>query len=238
MKTYILLAEWNNLVMANYSVPKEFLLPYLPAKTELDFFEGKCYVTLAGFMFLNTKMRGFSVPFHTNFEEVNLRFYVKCNDKGFKKKGVVFIKEIVPRRGISLIANSIYRQNYVTMDMRHFHRLEGNFLEVGYEWKYKDAWNGLSAKAHKKSIPICNGSHEEFIADHYWGYRKYNDSVTYEYEVEHPRWEIFKVAEYKINCDFAGIYGREFAALKNTEPASVLLVKGSEIRVHPRRVLE
>jgi uncharacterized protein YqjF (DUF2071 family) len=238
MKTYLLRAEWNNLVMANYVVPKEILLPYLPAKTELDFFEGKCYVTLAGFMFLNTKMRGFSVPFHTNFEEVNLRIYVKCNATKFKKKGVVFIKEIVPRRAISLVANSIYKQNYTTMSMRHFHRLEGNFLEVGYAWKYKDSWNKLSAKAHSKSMPICNGSFEEFIADHYWGYRKYNDTITYEYEVEHPRWEIFKVADYQIDCDFKSLYGPEFSTLNNTTPASVLLVKGSEIRVHPRRVLE
>lgn len=238
MKTYILLAEWNNLVMANYIVHKELLLPYLPAKTELDFFDGKCYVSLVGFMYLNTKMRGFSVPFHINFEEVNLRFYVRYNDHGCWKKGVAFIKEIVPRHAISLVANSIYRQNYVTMSMRHFHQTDGDFLEAGYEWKFKDKWNRLSAKAHKKTMPIGKGGHEEFIADHYWGYRKYSNATTHEYEVEHPRWELFKVADYDVDCNFGALYGPEFTILNKMKPASVLMVKGSEIRVHPRKVLE
>lgn len=238
METYILLAEWNNLVTANYTVPKELLLPYLPAKTELDFFEGKCYVSLVGFMSLNTKMRGFSVPFHINFEEVHLRFYVKYNSHGQPKRGVVFIKEIVPRRAISLVANTIYRHNYVTMPMKHFHAISGDYLEAGYEWKHKDKWNKLSAKAHKKTMALCRGCHEEFIAEHYWGYRKYNDTATYEYEVEHPRWEIFKVADYNVDCNFGEIYGQEFSILNNMEPTSVMLVKGSEIRVHSRKLLE
>lgn len=238
MKTYILLAEWNNIVMANYIVPKEVLLPYLPAKTELDSFGGNCYVILVGFMFLNTKMRGFSVPFHINFEEVNLRFYVIYSDKGIKKKGVVFIKEIVPRHAISLVAKSIYRQNYVTMNMRHLYQSEGDFFEAQYEWKYKNKWNRLSARAHKKSIPIIPGSHEGFIADHYWGYRKYSDTITYEYEVEHPRWASLKVSNYEVDCDFGEIYGKEFSFLNKADPASVMLIKGSEIRVHPRNVLE
>lgn len=238
MKTYILLAEWNNIVMANYIVPNEVLLPYLPVKTELDSFEGNCYVSLVGFMFLNTKMRGLSVPFHINFEEVNLRFYVTYTDKGIKKKGVVFIKEIVPRHAISLVAKSIYRQNYVTMNMRHSYKPEGDFFEAAYEWKYKNKWNRLSARAHKKAIPILPGSQEEFIADHYWGYRKYSDTTTYEYEVEHPRWDSLKVSDYQVDCDFGEIYGKEFSFLDKETPASVMLIKGSEIRVHPRNIIE
>ena len=88
-------AEWRKLVMANYTVPEELLLPYLPAKTVLDTWNGQYYVSLVGFMFVNTRMLGVKVPFHVDFEEVNLRFYVKYNDNGTWKRGVVFIKEIV-----------------------------------------------------------------------------------------------------------------------------------------------
>lgn len=238
MKSHILLAEWNNLVMANYEVPKELLLPFVPYKTELDFFEGNTYVSLIGFMFLNITMHGISIPFHTNFEEVNLRFYVKYNNHGNWKKGVVFIKEIVPKPGIAFVANNIFGGKYATMKMKHFHIDSGQFLEAGYEWKYQNKWNKLSANANKKSVPIGKASHEEFIADHYWGFTKYSDSKTYEYEIEHPQWETLEVISHTVNCNFAALYGEEFSLLNNAKPKSVFMIKGSEVRLHQKRILE
>ena len=37
------------------------------------------YVSLVGFRFLNTRVLGVSIPFHRDFDEVNLRFYVRRN---------------------------------------------------------------------------------------------------------------------------------------------------------------
>src|ERR1035437_4277113 len=103
MTSHFLHAEWNNLVMANYVVPKELLSPFIPNNTELDYYKGNTFVSLVGFMFLNTRILGLSVPYHINFEEVNLRFYVKYNDRVKWKRGTVFIKEIVPKPAISFI---------------------------------------------------------------------------------------------------------------------------------------
>src|SRR6478672_2882898 len=154
MKSHFLHTEWNNLIMANYVVPKELLLPFIPGKTELDFFEDKTFVSLVGFMFLNTRILGFSVPHHINFEEVNLRFYVKYNDRGHWKRGTVFIKEIVPRPAISFFANFIYGEKYSTMKMKHFHSEKADVIETSYEWKYKNRWNKLAASSQKKSLPM------------------------------------------------------------------------------------
>ncbi|MDP4286057.1 MAG: DUF2071 domain-containing protein [Bacteroidota bacterium] len=238
MEIHFLRAEWNNLIMANFVVPKELLLPYVPYKTELDFFEGNSYASLVGYMFLNTKIHGFSIPFHINFEEVDLRFYVKLNDHGHWKRGVVFIKKIVPRQGILLMANNLYGEKYTTMKMNHYHVDKGECLEAGYEWEYKNKWNQLVAKTDKKSALICKASHEEFIADHYWGYTKSGDTRTYEYSVEHPVWEILKVIEYSVNCDFGSIYGKRFSVLNKAKPQSVFLTRGSEVKVHRKKVIE
>jgi len=235
--SHFLSAEWNNLIMANYACPKEILLPFLPHKTELDFYKNETYVSLVGFMFLNTNIKGFSIPYHINFEEVNLRFYVKYNDNGNWKRGTVFIKEIVPKPAISFIANSLYKEKYSTMKMKHFHIEKNDVIETCYEWKYNDKWNKLTAECHKKSLPMRINSEEEFIAEHYWGYTKYNDTRTYQYEVEHPRWEVFQVSNYIIDCDFKGIYGDEFSFLANTKPSSVFMAKGSEVRIHNKTVL-
>ncbi len=105
-KTF-LKAEWRKLVMANYAVDPALLMNYLPNKTELDFWNGTCYVSLVGFMFQNTKVMGIKIPFHVDFEEVNLRFYVRYKDAGEWKRGVVFIKEIVPKPMLKIVANTI-----------------------------------------------------------------------------------------------------------------------------------
>jgi uncharacterized protein YqjF (DUF2071 family) len=236
MKTHLLRAEWNNIVMVNYAVPKELLLPYVPYKTELDFFEGETYVTLSGFMFLNTQMLGFGIPFHSNFEEVTLRFYVKSNQPMAAKRGVVFIKEIVPKYAITLLANTVFGQNSTTLKMKSFHEDMGDYTETGYEWKYQDKWNKLTAKAVKRSTPQNNFN--EFITDHYIGYRKNGETKTYQYEVEHERWETFNVIEYVVDCNFDAIFGKEFSILKDVKPKSVFMLKGSEIRIHQRKLLE
>jgi uncharacterized protein len=238
MKTHLLRAEWNNIIMANYAVPKELLLPYVPYKTELDFFEGETYVTLAGFMFLNTQMLGFDVPFHSNFEEVTLRFYVRSNHSLAAKRGVVFIKEIVPKYAITLLANTVFGQNYTTLKMKSFHQDMGDYMETGYEWKYQDKWNKLTAKAVKRSTPIRQNNFNEFIADHYYGYRKNGETKTYQYEVEHEHWETFNVIEYSVDCDFGSLFGKEFSILNKEKPKSVFMLKGSEIRIHQRKLLE
>ena len=238
MNTHFLRAEWNNLIIANYVVPKELLLPYLPFKAELDLFEGEAYLSLVGFMFLNTKILGFSVPFHNNFEEVNIRFYVKYNSHGNWKRGVVFIKEIVPSQTVSFIANMVYGEKYATMKMKHYHGETEGFLETGYEWENKNKWNKLTTKTSKKSSSIIQGSLEEFFADHYWGYTKSSDTKTYEYHVEHPIWETLKVVEYLVDCDFGLLYGDEFSFLSAQQPRSVVMTKGSEIKVYHKRVLE
>jgi len=237
MKSHFLCAEWNNLVMANYVVPKEMLLPFVPFKTELDCFEGETYVSLVGFMFLNTKVFGLSVPFHENFEEVNLRFYVKYNNRGTWKKGVVFIKEIVPKRAVSFIANNLYGENYATMKMKHFHRNNGRNFEAGYEWYFKKRWNRINAVTDNRSKKIIENSCESFFADHYWGYSKYDESKTCNYYVEHPRWETLKVVSYNIDCDFGRLYGDQFSFLNNEKPKSVLMTKGSEVSVQHKKEL-
>ena len=237
MKTYFLRAEWNNIIIANYQVSSEILLPLLPAKAELALFDGKAYVSLVGFMFLNTKIFGFSIPMHSNFEEVNFRFYIRHNDNGKWKKGIVFIKEIVPKKAISFIANNLYGEKYITLNMRHqFENKDDNF-EASYEWNYKNRWNKISCITNKRSKPITANSMEEFFADHYWGYSKGGDEKTYEYEVEHKRWDTLKVISHDIDCDFGSLYGDEFTFLNNTKPDSVLMTRGSDIKVFPKTLL-
>lgn len=230
MSKTFLEAEWRKLTMANYAVDEKLLAPYLPPKTEIDLWNGLCYVSLVGFMFKETKVKGFKIPFHKNFEEVNLRFYVRYKEKGEWKRGVVFIKEIVPKPALTLVANRVYKEKYETMPMRHQWLTSEDTLTVEYEWK-KDRWNSFRVYADKNSSVMKSGSEEEFITEHYWGYTKITNDKTSEYEVEHPKWEVYKVKDYSIDVDFGTIYGPEFNFLSFEKPKSVILAEGSEIKV-------
>lgn len=225
-----LTAEWRKLALANYAVAKEVLLPYLPPFTELDDWEGNYYVSLVGFMFINTKLRGLSIPFHENFEEINLRFYVKYKEGDSVKRGVVFIKEIVPKPALTFVSNTIYKENYQTLPTSHVWKAEQEELSVEYSWRNK-GWNRFSILGSIKPVAISPNSKEEFITEHYWGYTKLKSQVTSEYGVEHPRWEVYPVKSYKIEVDFGANYGADFAFLSDTEPNSVMLAEGSPIRV-------
>ncbi|NOT74036.1 MAG: DUF2071 domain-containing protein [Cyclobacteriaceae bacterium] len=223
-------AEWRKLAMANYEIDAKILEPYLPYKTEIDLWENKCYVSLVGFMFEETSVLGIKVPFHTNFEEVNLRFYVRFNENGNWKRGVVFMKEIVPRSAITWVANTIYGENYECMPMDHIHEIDGNSLQTTYRWK-KQHWNSLTVITSKEPYDIAEGSEEEFITEHYWGYAKKIGNRTLEYGVEHPRWQVYKTKSYSIDVDFGKIYGPDFGFLNQQKPSSVFLAEGSEIEV-------
>lgn len=225
-----LTAEWRKLALAQYEVEKSILEKYLPPNTVLDDWQGKYYVSLVGFMFLDVKLRGFRIPFHTNFEEVNLRFYVKYKDGLKWKRGAVFIQEIVPLPAITLVANTIYKEKYKTLSMKHLWAVQGDQLQVEYLWKTKE-WNSFAVKTSSQAMEIPIGSEEEFITEHYWGYTKLGPNRTSEYGVQHPRWQVYPVESYTIKADFRENYGEDFANLNHVEPDSVILAEGSEISV-------
>jgi len=215
----------------NYEVPKEVLEPYLPQHTELDSWQNKYFLSLVGFMFKNTKLLGIPIPFHRNFEEVNLRFYVKHYDGKEWKRGVVFVKEIVPKHALSFVANSLYKEHYQTLPMRHEWASENDKQNIAYMWRLANQWQSMRISATIKPENLQPASHEEFIAEHYWGYTKVTPHTTYEYEVVHPKWQVYPTEEVNIQVNFASVYGKDFGFLNNATPYSSLLAEGSEIYV-------
>ena len=231
-------AEWRKLAIVNYEIDKTILEQYIPFGTELDLWNNKCYVSLIGFLFMNTKLLGVKIPFHTNFEEVNLRFYVKRFENGEWKRGVVFIKEIVPKPALTLVANWVYNENYETMKMSHTWKEMNDHQIVEYQWRKNNQWNSIKIKASKDSKAIELGSETEFITEHYWGYAKINAKQTNEYEVTHPKWEAYTILDTQINVDFGENYGSEFDFLSKAKPTSVMLAEGSEITVETKRKIK
>ena len=225
-----LTARWEHLLLANYSVTPDRLAPFVPRRTVLDEFDGHAFVSLVAFLFNRTRVLGLPVPGHTRFEEVNLRFYV-TPDNDPDQRAVTFIKEIVPRRAIPLIANRLFHENYVALPMRHRNELDSH----SYSWG-PNFTDRFTAKVDSELVYPEAGSIDEFITEHYWGYAG-GGRRTLEYRVEHPQWRCRRVVDYEIDVDFAANYGEEFRFLSTQEPHSVLYAEGSEVSVSfPRRL--
>ncbi|WP_346985811.1 DUF2071 domain-containing protein [Chryseobacterium sp. POE27] len=228
-------AEWRKLAIINYEINSDILLEYLPKGTELDYYQGKCYVSLVGFMFLNTKLLGLPIPFHRNFEEVNLRFYVKKKEHDKWKRGVVFIKEIVPKQALSLVANLVYKESYKTMPMKNVIHEKGEELLIKYSWKNKN-WQSIEIIAENRPLKMEFNSEFEFITEHYFGFTK-KENKTSEYEVCHPKWDYYIVKNHQLHIDFKANYGKHFECLNRQKPISVMLAEGSEIEVKTKKYL-
>jgi uncharacterized protein YqjF (DUF2071 family) len=222
--------------MLNFATDPALLHPLVPPGTELDFFEGATYLSVVGFRFVQTRVLGAGFPFHRDFDEVNLRFYVRRKSSEGWRRGVVFIREIVPRQAIAFIARTVYGEPYIALPMRHSLELSESRIRVSYSWKRAGRWESLEVNATGQPHPITNGSEEEFITEHYWGYTG-RRGVTSEFAVEHPQWKVWKGTSSRLDADIAALYGERFVESLSAPPSSVFIADGSPIIVRKKTVL-
>ena len=235
MTETFLSARWENLIMANYDVDPNVLTPYLPNGVELDYYNNKTYVSLVGFIFKKTSLFNIPIPLMGTFEEINLRFYVKRIEGDTIKRGVVFINETVPYKLVAWLANKLYKEHYIAIPTKSLIVNSEATKSIKYQWKINEKWNHIAVNAAKENEQMLPDSIEEFIFEHYYGYTKINSQLSQEYKVNHPRWQVNKLRDYSIQCDFRSMYGNDFAFLSNHKPDSVIIAEGSPITVNWKR---
>lgn len=224
-----LTAAWRHLVMLNYEVDPAVLTPRVPRGVELDLFRGACYVSVVGFMFLDTRVLGLPLPFHRNFEEVNLRFYVRREAGGELRRGVVFVKELVPRFMIAQVARSVYNEPYEAVRMRHALAPDAGRYCYGWDYAGKPCLvEGTRTAPLEFAAPESEAT---FITEHYWGYTGLRDGGTAEYQVEHPTWRTAPLATHGFEAPVGKLYGTEFESALAAPPRSALVAAGSAVVV-------
>ena len=251
-----LTAEWRHLIVLNYPIEPELLEPYLPPGLDLDYWNGTTYVSLVAFFFERTRLCGLSIPFHRNFPEVDLRFYVKRPTPHGERRGVVFVREIVPRRAVALIANWLYHEHYIARRMRSEIHMAGSELSAGdtieYAWATRwrisppvsgvglgegQRWNRLAARVAAPLQLPPPGSLEEFLVEHYWGYVRAPGGTTREYRVAHDPWQVAPADNVTWDCDLAATYHTPLAEYLAVPPAHAIIAAGSPVKLYPGRRL-
>jgi len=224
-----LTAEWKNLLMLNYAVEPSLLERFVPRGTELDIFDSKTYLSLVGFEFNRSRLCGIAIPFHQRFEEVNLRFYVKRSSE----RGVVFIRELVPRFAVAAVARFAFNENYSCMPMSHRFGVRGERgeVEAEYSWGWGPDRCLMRIETEALSILPPEGSLGQFITEHYWGYAAQPDNGCLEYEVQHPRWRVKEASRAEFSGNVDRLYGAKIAQALAREPDSAFLAEGSQVTV-------
>ena len=226
-------AEWRQLVFLNYAVDPALLQNFVPRGTLLDSFDGKTYASLVGFRFCNTRLFGkVALPFHSNFEEVNLRFYVRREAGSEVRRGVVFIKEIVPKPAIALTARLAYGENYVSLPMSHKIETTSEGVNLEYAWKHRGTWSQIVAATNSAEELPAENSIERYITEHYWGYSRQRSGGTVEYRVEHESWPVRAASAAEFEGDATALYGKDVGAIVLATPDSAHIAEGSFVRVH------
>lgn len=221
--------------MANYAVDPAQLATLVPQGTQLDLFQGQALVSLVAFQFLDTRVWGVRIPWHVNFPEINLRFYLRRTVNGELRRGVAFVREIVPRRAIVAVANLLFNENYVARKMAHRVMSSGEQIKAEYKFWERGVEQVIRCVTGVTPQPLKPGSLEEFITEHYYGYTQ--GRKTREYRVEHPPWRTFPVHDYTITVDFGRVYGPPWAKLTGMQPHSVLFAEGSEVSVYSAKIV-
>lgn len=234
-----LTAQWSYLAMLNYEIDPALLLPLVPKGTELDTWNGTTFASMVGFLFLDTRVLGMAVPFHRDFEEIDLRFYVRCKAGDGWRRGIVFVTKIVPRLAIALAVRRLYNENYLALSTGNvILRSEvkpANIESVKYYWTFRGRTDFLAMETRGEPYHFTADSQEEFISQHYWGYSSQRDGGTIEYRVEHPAWRIWQAASCRFDCDVDSLYGKPFAKPLSKPPVSGFLAEGAPVTVYKGR---
>jgi uncharacterized protein len=223
--------------MLNFVVDPKIVAPLVPPGTEIDYENSETFLSVVGFLFLDTRLLGLPIPLHRDFEEVNLRFYVRKKSADTWRRGVVFVRELVPKRAIAMIASTFYGEPYLAVPMKHDIEHVDLRVKVEYSWRRGTKWESLTMSASGQPQIIPAGSHAEFITEHYWGYTCVRSGCS-EYRVEHPRWKTWNAETFELRADVAALYGEQFSETLSQPPRSAFIADGSPITVERRSAVD
>lgn len=226
----LLAGAWRQLCFFNYAVPPERLEPLLPEGVELDTRNGDAFVSLVALDFLDLQLFGVTVPRHGHFSQVNLRFYVREGDR----RGVVFLRELVPKRLLAWSARLAANEPYRVARMRSEVTQTPAQLSVEHYLQRgaKEHWLAVHADpARRRERALEN---EQFFTERHWSFNRSRLGKLLRFQVDHPIWSTLPVERYELDWDFRALYGEEWEWMSHVAPHSVLLAEGSPIQMHLR----
>ena len=182
--------EWNNALFVHWKVELKELSKFVPSNLQIDLFDGDPWVSLVAFTMEKIRPRSFPSfrPF-SNFNEINIRTYVKSNDK----TGVYFLSIEAGKNIACKIARKIsklpYRYSTINRTLNTYKSFNSDFkdsLEIQYELN------------HSK---INTNALDKFLTERYALFHDVENYI-YEFEIHHLPWLIENIELLKFNFNY------------------------------------
>ena len=223
-----LTARWADLCLFNYEVPEGLIASRLPRGFTLDRWEGRAFVSVVAFRFLETRVMGVRWPGLVDFPEVNLRFYAVAPDG---RRGVVFVREYVPQRLIGWVARAVYNEPYAAAPMTMGVSERDGVRSLAYTIGKVGALGTIRAEVDSAATTPALESAEHHFKEHRWGFGRAHSGRPLVYEVRHPVWRTYAVRAARCEIDWPRLYGEAWGVMRGVEPDSVVVAEGSGVEV-------
>jgi len=201
---WVLTQTWNDLLFAHWPVAADRLRDLVPARFDLDLFDGQAWVGVVPFQMTNVTPRLVpALPWISAFPELNVRTYVRVGDK----PGVYFFSLDAGNPLAVGAARTLLNLPYFTAEMR----VDTDGRRVDYASRRRSPPSAefrASYRPHGYAEPPAEGTLEYFLTERYCLYATDHQRRAYRLEIHHPPWQLETAnADIAINtmADAAGI---------------------------------
>jgi uncharacterized protein len=192
---WIMTQTWHDLLFAHWPVDADSLRSRIPAGFELDLFDGQAWLAIVPFHMSNVAPRGVpALPWISAFPELNVRTYVRVNDK----PGVYFFSLDAANPVAVGVARLLVHLPYYAASMT----VEEHAGRIHYRSRRRRG--PLSADASDKApatfvgdyrptgdlhAPV-RGTLEYFLTERYCLYTVDNSFRGFRLDIHHPPWPL------------------------------------------------
>src|SRR5215470_10678906 len=184
--SWVMAQNWHDLLFAHWAIAPELIRKLVPAKLELDTFQGRAWIGVVPFTMSGVRLRGTpALPWLSTFPELNVRTYVKAGGR----PGVWFFSLDAANTLAVKLARAWFHLPYFHAEMR----AEVENGEVRYRSKRKGGGHAefVGAYAAKgASFQASPGTIEHFLTERYCLYAQRPDGELLRGEIHHPPWQL------------------------------------------------
>lgn len=203
--------EWNNALFLHWEVAYDDLVQFIPKELEIDLYNGKPWVSLVAFTMNKIRHKNFiSFPPISNFDEINIRTYVKLN----KKSGVYFLsieggKKISCKiaKGISELPYRYSKIDRSTSSYKAENKEFGDILKLTFD-----------VENHIEEHPL-----DIWLTERYALFQDTDKKIN-EFEIHHLKWDLNNV-----QLDIEKLEYPRFEKLIDNLPNKVHYSKGVKV---------
>lgn len=204
--------EWNNVIFLHYQVDLTELKKFVPEELEIDLFEGKPWISVVAFTMEKIRPKNLpSFPPISDFDEINIRTYVKSNNK----TGVYFLSIEGGKNFSCKVAKRVSELPYRFSEM--------NRTDTKYQSKNTQFNDRLEIEFSIGEEQIEKNELDKWLTERYALFQDADKSIN-EFEIHHPEWPINKIELQRLDIHYP-----RFANLILDKPSKIQYSKGVQV---------